>query len=394
MRACRYVFALFTACVLAGCGRIGFDPRGSGSGHFAYRKTITIDHTKVGTTAAMLVDYPLLFTVIDPDLRNLTSGGNVTDPGAADLAFATDDPASCAGTPPCPLDHEIERYVSSSGELVAWVRIPSLSASAASSDTQLYIEYGDPMIAGSTANPTGVWDASFAGVWHLNDDPTGASPKAHDSTKNGNDGTFEGGWTSASQVTGIAGGSLVFNGVDSHVAIPDQPSLDIGAGGELTVSLWMRSTQAPATNIYPELVNKDDGGVPPRSGFSLMLHAATTAAWFGEEYVTGQEHGCMAVDVADGVMHQLTLVRAASTLTQYTDGVSSNYCPSAPVGSLANPYPLQFGAQTGTEVYPYAGLEDEIRLSRVARSADWIAAEHANLASPSTFYSVGPQITQ
>jgi hypothetical protein len=35
------------------------------------------------------------------------------------------------------------------------------------------------------------------------------------------------------------------------------------------------------------------------------------------------------------------------------------------------------------------GMLDEVRLSNVARSADWIAAEYSNQNSPSTFFSIG-----
>ena len=37
------------------------------------------------------------------------------------------------------------------------------------------------------------------------------------------------------------------------------------------------------------------------------------------------------------------------------------------------------------------GSVDEIRISNVARSADWMPASYNNQASPSTFYTVGAQ---
>jgi hypothetical protein len=49
---------------------------------------------------------------------------------------------------------------------------------------------------------------------------------------------------------------------------------------------------------------------------------------------------------------------------------------------------VQLGRQVGTGNYPLLGDEDEIRISTVARSADWIATEYTNASSPSTFYSV------
>ena len=41
----------------------------------------------------------------------------------------------------------------------------------------------------------------------------------------------------------------------------------------------------------------------------------------------------------------------------------------------------------------WVGLLDELRISNVARSADWVAAEFANQSSPSMFYTLGGQAT-
>ena len=39
----------------------------------------------------------------------------------------------------------------------------------------------------------------------------------------------------------------------------------------------------------------------------------------------------------------------------------------------------------------FSGILDEARLSNVARSADWIAAEYNNQSSPATFYTLGAE---
>ena len=80
--------------------------------NWQYRKEITIDSTKVD---ANLTDFPMLFDRIDPDLQSKSqSNGD-------DILFTSDN-----GT--TKLDHEIESYDNSTGHLVAWVRIPSLSS--------------------------------------------------------------------------------------------------------------------------------------------------------------------------------------------------------------------------------------------------------------------------
>ncbi|MEI6711229.1 MAG: DUF2341 domain-containing protein [bacterium] len=55
------------------------------------------------------------------------------------------------------LDHEIEKYVPTTGQLIAWVRVPALSASV---DTVIYMYYSNAMVADQW-NKTGVWDTNF-----------------------------------------------------------------------------------------------------------------------------------------------------------------------------------------------------------------------------------------
>jgi hypothetical protein len=79
------------------------------------------------------------------------------------------------------LDHEIERYNSSSGELIAWVKIPLLSSTT---DTVIYMYYGNPD-ATDQQNIEGVWSNGFVGVYHMVEE-TGNINNSASST---NDGT-------------------------------------------------------------------------------------------------------------------------------------------------------------------------------------------------------------
>ena len=139
---------------------------------YTFHKTITIDRTKINAAGcgATLTNFPLLFKVTDLDLRHTSSGGDVTDTGGDDIIFKALDPTTCGGAPSCVLDHEIESYVSTAGDLVAWVRIPSVNTNAAASNTVIYVYYGNNGVTSPTQNPTGVWDANHVGVWHLGED--------------------------------------------------------------------------------------------------------------------------------------------------------------------------------------------------------------------------------
>ena len=137
---------------------------------FGFSKPITIDRSKIsdGSCGATLTDFPMLFSSTDPDLRHTTQRGRRhRSSGATTSSSVARTRRPVAAAPPCTLDHEIEKYVNTTGELVAWVRIPSLNTSAAASDTVIYIHYGNSTVTSPTENPAGVWVAttSACGTW-------------------------------------------------------------------------------------------------------------------------------------------------------------------------------------------------------------------------------------
>ena len=83
------------------------------------------------------------------------------------------------------LAHEIEKYTETSGNLIAWVTVPVLSAVT---DTDLYVYYGHPS-CGDQQNITGVWDTDHIAVWHMDET---ASP-VRDSTSYGHNSVAIGG---------------------------------------------------------------------------------------------------------------------------------------------------------------------------------------------------------
>jgi hypothetical protein len=86
---------------------------------YRYRKPITIDYTKVGAACgANLTNFPVLINISsDTDLRTTGNGGDVQSSSGYDILF-TDGTGTV-------LDHEVEKYTASTGELVAWVRVPT-----------------------------------------------------------------------------------------------------------------------------------------------------------------------------------------------------------------------------------------------------------------------------
>jgi len=95
---------------------------------FSHYRTITVDHTLCG--ASNSTDFPVLVSGTYTYLKTTGNGGEVTNANGYDIGFYSDSGLTTK------LDWEVEKYVSTTGEIVAWVRIPTLSHT---SDTVIYI---------------------------------------------------------------------------------------------------------------------------------------------------------------------------------------------------------------------------------------------------------------
>lgn len=356
------------------------------SGNWSYRKKITVDKNKV-SGSSNLSNFPTLVFRTDPDLRHTSFGGNVASSsagvtgGGGDFVFTSSD-----GT--TKLDHEIEKYASSSGELWAWVEVPTLSVSA---DTSIYVYYGGPSTGATNQNPTGVWDANYMGVWHFSENPAGTSPQMKDPA-NGNNGTSEGTMTSGDQVSGKVGGSLDFDGVDDRINAGTSTDFDLTV---YTVCAWINprtngesnngriTTKAQTTNVGGmQLMRAPNvGGTTDLVGVRSNDGAARISEINGAGFNTWQ-HVCATYnDAGDRKVYM------------YRNGVEPGYNVQATVTGTLNTFSGQAlflgGNSDGTRSYD--GLIDEARISNIVRSADWIKTEYNNQSRPATFHSFGGQ---
>jgi hypothetical protein len=126
---------------------------------YGYRKLITVDNTKVSTVnGTTLSDFPVLISTTDADWKSTANSGNVERSDGGDFVFTAANGTTL-------LDSEIESYDSVTGQLTAWVRVPTLEGAR---DTRIYVYYGNAA-ASAPGSGVGTWDSSYAGVWHLND---------------------------------------------------------------------------------------------------------------------------------------------------------------------------------------------------------------------------------
>ena len=210
---------------------------------YYYRKQITINESQI-PAGPPLQDFPVMISIEnDDDLKPALNLGILYTAGGDDIRFTASD-----GT--TELEFEIEHWDELTGDLVAWVRIPSLITGT---DTDIYLYYGNPLAA-PYATPENTWNSSYLGVWHINDN-------FDDATSNNEDGSSNGPVAAA----GIAAGGQSFDGVDDYIELTN-----IGAP-QGTVSFWMKldndfSNSTPSSQtLFSKFENNDNH-------FGIYLH--------------------------------------------------------------------------------------------------------------------------
>lgn len=235
--------------------------------------------------------------------------------------------------------------------------------------------YGNPSVATFQGGPLGsVWDINYVGIWHLSDNA--ASTTVLDSTSNGNVGTNQAN-TNTKATTGEIAGALNYNGLSDYTSVAGSSSLDISTN--MTVSAWIKGSN----NSTEQSIFGGYAPVSPWSGYGFELYYGALRFWSSAQ---GSWVGSTSSSYADGNWHYVVVVDNGSSAAFYKDGVADGtptvqnpgaYTGSRAIGGRAD------GAQS------FNGTLEEVRVSNVVRSSDWISAEYSNQNYPPGFYSVG-----
>jgi hypothetical protein len=338
---------------------------------WAYRKQVTIDHTKV---VQDLTGFPILISVADADLAS-----KAQDDGD-DIAFADSN-----GTK---LDHEIEFFNGTSGNLVAWVSVPNLSSTV---DTVLYMYYGNPS-ASSQENVAGVWSSDYRMVQHLSE----TSGTHYDSSQYGNNGTYYGSQQNATgQMDGADGfvGNFGSTPRGDYVDIGNDTSLNINEA--ITISAWIKSNDQTQWN---HICTKGNGewnvdanrvyqlAIQPDETIDLIVNSNQTAKALTTKSVS-IEQWFYVVGTYDGGHLRVYIDGVENASSPYTEPIQNNTV------NLRIASRVKGTGDTGLSVFTFNGLIDEVRVSSVAKSASWILTEYNNQHDPSSFYTIGNEQT-
>jgi len=324
-----------------------------------------VNHTLVPSTQS---NFTVLVSVTDATLKTVSNGGHVANSNGYDIGFYTDSSGSTK------LKWQIDSYNPSTGQLIAWVKIPTLSST---SDTSFYLFYGDPSITTDQSDPVNTWDSNFKAVYHLGN---GTTLSLNDSVGNHN-GTSHNSPTAAAGK--ISGAVLLYPSDGWDYVTMASPSTFPAASGTWTISAWVKANATSSEyaifdwgdadnnffglhQYYSQwLVRSED----PSTGSGAVGGTASTTAF---KYVVGTLDGS----------NNITLYENGSQVDQAT----SIHRPNA-FGTVD----AELGVLPTVTNLPYDGWIDEVRISSVARSAAWITAEYNNQNSPGAFITMGSE---
>lgn len=382
---------------------------------YSFMKPITLYMSKTGIAASStLTTFPALVYIKDEALKilnkcgdkvqyptgngpKLTSGGlviagtNATASTNYDFAFTT--PGSSAE-----LNYQVDTYDSVNGILLAWVQIPS----ATSADIPLSFYFGSPTPVHSAAFSAATWASNYLAVYHFNEASTTAT--VLDATGNGRNAYQTNTSITKDEIhiaanVPINGGGYGFGGKAVKSSIIQNAGTTPDITGTFTLSAW----------VYYNGGNGDDNKIISNEikytqGYKLSVKYGKLQT--ETRYVHGDATGNLGTGgtVSGKAWHYIQGVFTGNMpkpFINYVDGVA------APSDSMVyrnqntsdvNPDAGDV-AQMGIDYLKkttdpndstratnwYNGYMDEVRISNVVKSADWIKAEYYNQTQPRDF---------
>jgi hypothetical protein len=324
---------------------------------FSRRVPLTFDNSNQNEA---LTDFPVLIRLDSTRIDYAAAQA-----GGVDLRFI-DSTGNIAA-------HEIESW-DPMGASWIWIRVPLVASGTA--DTSMSMYYGSADATDAQA-PNGVWSTNYVAVYHLNQDP---SAQTLDSTSNANHGSSNGD-LAANPMPGQIGSALLFDGIDDWVEVADSSSLATITNAT-TLSAWAYMTDSQAVDAG--LACKTDGaggnydlqfGIQTEDTPNFRVRTADaqtqltggttleTNRWY---WIAGTYDGTQARVFVDSVLDGE--LAGAGTI-------------------IANDLPLVIGRRGLGDDRFFVGAIDELRISNVARSSEWLSAQYLSMTDAFVTYA-------
>ncbi|MDD5522884.1 MAG: DUF2341 domain-containing protein [Kiritimatiellae bacterium] len=332
-----------------------------------YRMKITFP-AYTNSQAEILTNFPAL-VVFSTNITNFSYSTFASPADGGDLRFGNSNGTTM-------LNYEIEQWNTGSNSYV-WVQVPEL----VDTNTSIWAYWGNKNDTTAPAYTTNgsTWSQGYASVWHLNN-------AAAESTSNRCVGTKSGNATNA---TGIIADGQEFFGDTSYQVMSNPPAL--WTITNQTVEIWLKPTvlgirQSPWNKAYGgegALVLWADTG-------QLIYLYGTTGSDSGTPGSTYWSGGVSGGTMKSNVWEHMVVVRdlesASKTVQWYRNGLAAGTSGVTLAPARAGTLNTLIG---DGYAYPFNGVLDELRVSNVTRSSNWVWACYINQVSNNVFNYYG-----
>lgn len=327
-----------------------------------FSRTLTLNTTSSGVPLSReLRGFPALIRLTSSNF----GFGDAKEDGA-DLRFTKTDGND--------LPFEIELWDPDAQAAVVWVTIDTLYPDTMQ---EIVMYWGNGGVS-STSSPSSVFDTAghFQGVWHL-----GSAEKdtVDDATVNEYFGTIRD-FTTESFTEGVIGHGCRFDGSGGYIQMPGTADsrLTFPEDGSYTVSAW----------VYVETVDGESRVVVSKGNYHYFIFYTSihtgSPLWEFSEYQSGSGWDLSAAEATGGGWHLLTGVRDGPSQYLYLDGelVDSTGFTYDAIAASGMTYDFVIGRFLqdfgGNDFCFFNGTVDEVRISSIARSSEWIRLCYEN----------------
>lgn len=337
---------------------------------YYYRKSITINGSRI--TGGPHTNFPVLISHSDPALT--AASGKVTNANGYDIVF-TDNSGNA-------LNFQLEKYNATTGQIVAWVKIPSITNGTS---VTIQMHYGNAAIT-TDQSTTNTWSSGYHGVWHFNNNVTDGSGNGIISNNNGTTNT-----------TGKIGDARNFVDPNHWVELTNFGNMNAG----FTISAWIYPTDVSrdGQRIFVDDVNNTGG-----YGFSMADEGVAGRLRF---YSRGSNPVSLDAPSFTLTNNNWYYVAAVADITGSIKRIYVNGVERAS-GGYANAWGTDVGnasiggeTAAGETANRFHGNMDEIRVASRVLSPNWLATEYNSQNQPTTtvgvvtagdFYTVGSEV--
>jgi len=314
------------------------------------------------TGSETLANFPVLVKVSESgisgfryaDCRKLNGG---------DLRFADEEGNLLAS--------EVDTW-NTNGVSLVWVKVPSLTAA-----TTITAYYGWELAP--IVDSSAVWANGYVGVWHLNESNSPMAESSGESTP-----FTQGEVAPTYAVDGVIGKSVDFYTNDpgttqNRLIAADDDDLD--GFNDFTVEYWTYQESFRTSEYACILSKRNNSGRANQESWMVCQNSNATTGQYPWIYLMPNEgdRGDLSSqsprpEAGQWTYQTVTRVKASGLVTWYFDGGERIHATKHTDTLFAGTAALKLGGGGGQ--YSFPGKIDEVRISNVARSADWVKASH------------------